>query len=216
MTQIFTNPVILTGILSILIVLVTAIVLFLWIKNKKQAQFFTNPVIVSGMFSISMVTVTALILFLNLYNEKQTQLASNINSSNTSTFRLMTAEEVSKSAGAKTNGLFRANAFVFPSEDLPSKSGLLSSVVKNPIGAVSDWHLHANWATIVYIQHGSLQVEFGIKGESAIEGKAGDFIFVPAGSIHRAKNIGEEEHVLIVFRVGKGTVATTVDEFSPE
>jgi uncharacterized RmlC-like cupin family protein len=177
-------------------------------------QIFTNSVVLTWILIILMLAVTGIILFLWISNKKTTQPTSSINASETNTFRLMTAEEVSASAGAATGGLSRSHAFEFLSKHLPSQGDLVTGVTKTPIGSVSDWHFHPNWATIAYVLQGNIRVEFGEKGESAVEAGPGDFLFVPSGSgnnIHREKNIGEGEQILIVFRVGTGIVATAVD-----
>jgi len=172
--QIVIDQTVMAWILSVLVLIVTAVILLRWVKHRKRPMDSTDA----------------------------------------TTFRLMTAEEVAKSAGTATGGLSRAHAFEILSGNLPRGGDLVTGVTTTPLGSISDWHYHPNWATIAYVLQGNIRVEFGPGGKQAVEAKPGDFLFVPPGggdNIHREQNIGDGEQILIVFRVGIGPVANTVD-----
>ena len=54
-------------------------------------------------------------------------------------------------------------------------------------GAVSPKHTHPG-EEIIYVLEGSL--EYQVEGKPPVTLKAGDVLFIPAGTIHAAKNVG--------------------------
>ena len=54
-------------------------------------------------------------------------------------------------------------------------------------GVVSPRHTHPG-EEIIYVLEGSLQYE--VEGKPPVTLKAGDVLFIPAGTIHAAKNVG--------------------------
>ncbi len=176
-------------------------------------QLTIEQIVILCLLDILIITWITTVLFRRLRSKK-----NNMGSTEGTTFRLMTANDVAGSAGASTGGLSRAHAFEFLSKYLPHGGDLVSGVTKTPPESISDWHFHPNWATIAYVLQGTIRVEFGPSGKAAVEGNPGDFLFVPPGAgnnIHRELNIGEGEQILIVFRVGKGAVANTVKGPAP-
>ena len=57
--------------------------------------------------------------------------------------------------------------------------------IRNDAGDVSNWHHHAANDTYVYVSRGSLTFEFGTGGAERVVASAGDFVIVPAQTIHR-------------------------------
>ena len=56
---------------------------------------------------------------------------------------------------------------------------------------------------IVYVLEGSLQYE--VEGRSPVTLKAGDVLFIPAGTVHAAANVGKDRRVeLATYVVEKG------------
>jgi quercetin dioxygenase-like cupin family protein len=56
---------------------------------------------------------------------------------------------------------------------------------------------------IIYVLEGSL--EYRVEGKAPITRKAGDVLFIPAGTIHAAKNVGSERAAeLATYVVEKG------------
>ena len=89
--------------------------------------------------------------------------------------------------------------------------GLWSGVVHTEPGAASGWHHHGEHETSIYVESGSLRMEFGPGGNDVIEAKAGDFLRVPKHAIHREINDGTSTSRLIVSRAGQGPPTINVD-----
>ena len=89
--------------------------------------------------------------------------------------------------------------------------GLWSGVVHTEAGAASGWHHHGEYETSIYVEEGSLRMEFGPGGGDVIEATAGDFLYVPKHAIHREINDGPTESRLIVSRAGQGPPTINVD-----
>jgi quercetin dioxygenase-like cupin family protein len=75
-------------------------------------------------------------------------------------------------------------------------------------GAVAPRHTHPG-EEIVYVLKGSL--EYRLDGKAPVTLKAGDVIFIPAGTIHEAKNVGADNaSELATYVVEKGKPLTTL------
>jgi uncharacterized RmlC-like cupin family protein len=86
-----------------------------------------------------------------------------------------------------------------------------SGLVTTESGAGSGWHHHGDHDTAIYVVDGSLWLEHGPGGTHVIEAKAGDFVHVPPGVIHRELNKAEHPSHLIVTRSGEGVPTINVD-----
>lgn len=74
-------------------------------------------------------------------------------------------------------------------------------------GYVSPRHTHPG-EEIIYVIEGSLEYEIGGK---TVRVKAGDVLFVPAGTIHAAKNVGSDNGAeLATYVVEKGKPLITL------
>ena len=74
-------------------------------------------------------------------------------------------------------------------------------------GYASPRHTHPG-EEIIYVIEGSLEYEIGGK---AVRAKAGDVLFVPAGTIHAAKNVGSDNGAeLATYVVEKGKPLITL------
>ena len=77
-------------------------------------------------------------------------------------------------------------------------------------GVVAPRHSHPG-EEIIYVLEGSL--EYQVEGKPPITLKAGDVLFIPAGTIHAAKNVGSGPGAeLATYVVEKGKPLVTVDE----
>jgi len=83
-------------------------------------------------------------------------------------------------------------------------------VVTEP-GMTSGWHHHGDHETSIYVAAGELRMESGPGGRTVHEARAGDFLHVPRGSIHRESNPGSEPSHLVVVRAGTGVPTVNVD-----
>ena len=64
---------------------------------------------------------------------------------------------------------------------------VVTAIAEIPAGAASGKHSHPG-EEVVYMIEGLL--EYQLEGQPPVTLKAGDVLFIPAGTIHRAKNVG--------------------------
>jgi quercetin dioxygenase-like cupin family protein len=77
-------------------------------------------------------------------------------------------------------------------------------------GVTSPRHSHPG-EEIIYVLEGVL--EYQVDGKPAVTLKAGDVLFIPAGTIHAAKNVGSTPGAeLATYVVEKGKPLVTVEE----
>jgi len=100
-------------------------------------------------------------------------------------------------AGQSTPGIFRERAF--------EAEGLLFSRSTVAGGVVSDWHHHGERHLYGFLISGHLRLEFGSKGEKAVELRPGDFFHIPPGLIHRDVNPNKQRALLVAnLLLGRG------------
>lgn len=79
-------------------------------------------------------------------------------------------------------------------------SGLYSSVVTTAPGAKTRVHHHGPCETSIYVLAGRARFTFGPTGvEDALDGEAGDFVYIPAGEIHVEANASPTEPLVVVL-----------------
>jgi uncharacterized RmlC-like cupin family protein len=116
--------------------------------------------------------------------------------------RVVAAAEFTE--GDPTPGMRRQVAFEAP--------GLWAGVVHTDPGATSGWHHHGGHETSLYVVRGRLRLEFGPGGAQAVEAGPGDFLHVPAGTVHRESNPSADEVSLaVIARAGAGAPTVNVD-----
>jgi uncharacterized RmlC-like cupin family protein len=82
-------------------------------------------------------------------------------------------------------------------------------VVTEP-GAVSGWHHHDVNDTSLYVVSGVLRLEF--EGEDGyVDAEAGDFVHVPAHTVHRESNPTDQPSVAVIARAGGGVPTVNVE-----
>jgi uncharacterized RmlC-like cupin family protein len=106
-------------------------------------------------------------------------------------------------AGHATPGMVREEAI--------AASGLWAGFVSTGPGQASAWHHHGEHQSTIYVVDGRVRMEFGPGGSEAAEAGPGDFLYVPAGAVHREINPGDEESHVVVVRAGTGPVVINVD-----
>lgn len=106
--------------------------------------------------------------------------------------RRISAEELTDAD--PTPGMRRQLAFTAP--------GLWAGLVHTEGGAASGWHHHGDHETSLYVVQGRLRIEFGVGGGDAVVAEAGDFIHVPAGTVHRELNPDDETSAAVIARAG--------------
>jgi uncharacterized RmlC-like cupin family protein len=101
-----------------------------------------------------------------------------------------------------TPGVERAKAFEV---DL-----LWSGRVVTQPGAVSGWHHHDVNDTSIYVVQGVLRLECEGQ-EGYVDAEAGDFVHVPAHTVHRESNPTDEPSVAVIARAGGGVPTVNVE-----
>lgn len=87
---------------------------------------------------------------------------------------------------------------------------LWAGQVRTEPGAVSGWHHHDRNETSLYVVSGILRLEYdGLDGW--IDAEPGDFVHVPAFTVHRESNPTTEPSLAVIARVGGGVPTVNVD-----
>ena len=102
-----------------------------------------------------------------------------------------------------TPGMRRQRAFEAP--------GLWAGVVHTEPGATSGWHHHGDHETSLYVVEGTLRLSFGPGGASELDAGPGEFLHVPAHTVHRESNPGGDRSTAVIARAGKGPPTINVD-----
>jgi uncharacterized RmlC-like cupin family protein len=76
---------------------------------------------------------------------------------------------------------------------------------------VSGWHHHGDNESHIYVVSGGMRMESGPGGADVVDAEPGDFVFVPAHTVHREGNPTQEDATLIVVRAGSGPAVFNVD-----
>jgi uncharacterized RmlC-like cupin family protein len=101
-----------------------------------------------------------------------------------------------------TSGMVRERAFELPL--------LWSGRVTTQPGAVSGWHHHTTNESSLYIVSGVLRLEF--EGHDGyLDAHEGDFVHVPAFTVHRESNPLDVPSVAVIARAGGGVPTVNVD-----
>jgi len=102
-----------------------------------------------------------------------------------------------------TPGMVRKRAFELPT--------LWVGQVETGPGAISGWHHHDRNETSLYVVSGVLRLEF--EGHDGyLDAEVGDFIHVPAFTVHRESNPTDEPSLAVIARAGGGTSTVNVED----
>jgi uncharacterized RmlC-like cupin family protein len=109
-------------------------------------------------------------------------------------------------SGDPTPGMDRQRAFELPM--------LWAGQVETAPGVVSGWHHHDRNESSLYVVRGVLRFEF--EGhEGWLDAVAGDFVHVPAWTVHRESNPSGEPSLAVIARVGGGVPTVNVEAAPP-
>ena len=103
--------------------------------------------------------------------------------------------------GQSTPGMTRFEAIVL--------DDVWSGLVKTEPGATSGWHHHGEHDTIAYVVGGAFRVETA--DGAMVQGDVGDFVHVPARTVHRESNPTSQTAEVVLVRRGTGEVVVNVD-----
>ncbi len=101
-----------------------------------------------------------------------------------------------------TDGMSRKRAFELPL--------LWSGQVETAPGVMSGWHHHDRNESSLYVVRGILRLEFA-GHDGYLDAGPGDFVHVPAYTIHRESNPTDEPSLAVIARVGGGVPTVNVD-----
>ncbi|HET8604481.1 MAG TPA: cupin domain-containing protein [Marmoricola sp.] len=101
-----------------------------------------------------------------------------------------------------TPGMTRHRAFEVPL--------LWTGRVATAPGSVSGWHHHDRNETGLYVVSGVLRLEF-VGHDGYLDAEAGDFVHVPAFTVHRESNPTDDVAVAVIARAGGGIPTVNVD-----
>ena len=96
-------------------------------------------------------------------------------------------------------------------EKLISRTNSWAGMVRINPGMVSEWHHHGDYDSYIYMISGKARFDFGSEGLESYEAAPGDICYVPKGIVHRETNIGNQESVAFLVRVGSGELVFNVD-----
>lgn len=117
--------------------------------------------------------------------------------------RIVVVTPEQRAPGPPTPGMDRQQAIATDS--------VWAGFARTEPGMVSGWHHHGEHETTIYVIGGRLRMEFGPGGSEVVEGRPGDFVYVPKGMIHRESNPSDEPGDVVVVRAGTGESNVNVD-----
>lgn len=102
--------------------------------------------------------------------------------------------------GEPTPGIVREQAIVL--------DDIWSGRARTEPGVTSGWHHHGDHDTVVYVVRGAFRVE---TAAGVVHSEAGDFVHIPARTVHRESNPTDETAEVVLVRRGTGPVTVNVD-----
>lgn len=107
--------------------------------------------------------------------------------------------------GSSSPGITRELAF--------KGDGCLVLRARSGPGVTSGWHHHGDHDVYAYVVSGAVRMETKTdQGVEAVAVNPGDFLHVPAHTLHREVNPSGEESEVILFLTGTGPLVINVDD----
>jgi uncharacterized RmlC-like cupin family protein len=88
--------------------------------------------------------------------------------------------------------------------------------VRTDAGLAGGWHHHGAYDSHIYVLRGTVTIEYGPGGRDAVTAGSGDYIFNPAGMVHREVTAPGDPAELFVVRVGRGPQTVNLDGPDPD
>lgn len=104
---------------------------------------------------------------------------------------------------AQTPGILRREAF--------ATGDVWAGVATTDPGVVSGWHHHGDHTTYLYVVSGRFLLESGPGGSDVLEAGPGDFVKIPARTVHRESNPAAGTGTTVLIRIGRGPVVVNVE-----
>ena len=79
------------------------------------------------------------------------------------------------------------------SADTAGARGLAMHLVVIPPGDAARPHVHQGYETGIYVLQGRVETRYGAQLEESVVSVAGDFLFIPPGVPHEARNLSQTE-----------------------
>jgi uncharacterized RmlC-like cupin family protein len=79
------------------------------------------------------------------------------------------------------------------SADTAGARGLAMHLVVIPPGGAARPHVHQGYETGIYVLQGQVETRYGAHLEQVVVSAAGDFLFIPPGVPHEARNLSQTE-----------------------
>ena len=111
-------------------------------------------------------------------------------------------------AGPPTAGMDR--------RELLSRDGVWVGWLRTEPALAGGWHHHGDRDSYIFVVRGTIAIEFGPDGRERVEASAGEFVFSPAGMIHREITDAADHAEAFVVRVGSGPLNVNVDGPQPQ
>jgi uncharacterized RmlC-like cupin family protein len=83
--------------------------------------------------------------------------------------------------------------FVGISGETAGARGLAMHLVVIPPGGAAKPHVHQGYETGIYVLAGRVETRYGERLEQSVVSEAGDFLFIPPGVPHEARNLSATE-----------------------
>jgi uncharacterized RmlC-like cupin family protein len=110
----------------------------------------------------------------------------------------------------QTSGLFRQVAFDSRNPDATVRSAFLTTVQP---GAATGAHHHGDQETILYVLEGTARYRWGDHLEHVAEAGPGDFVFIPAHTVHQEINASADNPtVWVVTRSDPDPIVVNLPE----
>ena len=79
------------------------------------------------------------------------------------------------------------------SADTAGARHLVMHLVVIPPGGAARAHVHLGYETGIYVLQGQVETRYGAQLEQVVVSEAGDFLFIPPGVPHEARNLSQTE-----------------------
>jgi uncharacterized RmlC-like cupin family protein len=96
-------------------------------------------------------------------------------------------------------GRQRLEYYVGVSGETCGSTGLAMHLVVVPPGAAAEPHLHEGYETAIYQLEGRVETRYGDGLEQSVVTEAGDFLYVPPGVPHQARNLSDTEPAVAII-----------------